>query len=39
MVFVAVGMFATVSYQVLIYSNAGQSTLARQGPAPAEVGG
>jgi hypothetical protein len=39
MLFVIIGMSATVSYQVLIYSSAGQSTLARQGPAPSGYGG
>ncbi len=39
MVFVVIGMCATVSYQILVFSDASQAKLARQGAAPIEVGG
>ncbi|AFL72530.1 hypothetical protein Thivi_0469 [Thiocystis violascens DSM 198] len=38
-VFVAIGMFATLGYQVAIYSVATDNPLATQTPRPAEVGG
>lgn len=39
MAFVAIGMCVTVSYQVLIYSDAGQTIFARQSPPAVQVGG
>ncbi|WP_200374839.1 hypothetical protein [Thiocystis violacea] len=39
MVFVVVGLCATISYQVVVYSDASQSRLVRQAPPEVDVGG
>jgi hypothetical protein len=39
LIFVAVGMFVTLSYQVSIYSGAGENPIATQALRPAGVGG
>ncbi len=39
LVIVALGMFATLGYQVSIYSDATENPIATQAPRPANVGG
>ena len=39
LVFVALGMFATLGYQVAIYSDATENPIATQAPRPSDVGG